>query len=93
MGLRDNTKRREMFNWLQEVHCTENTNHVWSTEWGYYHYFSSLAFMVLTADQKVGRCYGPLEQQKQDSPVCGRHRIFHLILWKTQNLNYKDDEV
>ena len=44
-GLRDNTKRREMFNWLctkhfsmymlQEVHCTENTNHVWSAEWGY----------------------------------------------------------
>ena len=37
-GLRDNTKRREMFNWLrakhflvymlQEVHCTENTNQV-----------------------------------------------------------------
>ena len=36
-GLRDNTKRREVFNWLrkknysaymlQEVHCTENTNH------------------------------------------------------------------
>ena len=44
-GLRDNTKRREVFNWLrkknysaymlQEVHCTENTNQVWSAEWGY----------------------------------------------------------
>ena len=42
-GLRDNAKRREVFNWLrsknfaiymlQEVHCTENTNHVWSVEW------------------------------------------------------------
>ena len=39
--LRDNTKRREMFNWLrkkhfsmyimlQEVHCTENTTHVYN---------------------------------------------------------------
>ena len=36
---------KEVFNWLrtktfaiymlQEVHCTENTNHVWSAEWGY----------------------------------------------------------
>ena len=50
-GLRDNTKRREMFNWLrtkhfsmymlQEVHCTENTNHVWSAEWGYQAIFSN----------------------------------------------------
>ena len=44
-GLRDNTKRREVFNWLrkknfqiymlQETHCTENTNDLWRTEWGY----------------------------------------------------------
>ena len=50
-GLRDNTKRREVFNWLrkknysaymlQEVHCTENTNHVWSAEWGYQAIFST----------------------------------------------------
>ena len=50
-GLRDNTKRREMFNWLrikhfsmhmlQEVHCTENTNHVWYAEWGYQAIFSN----------------------------------------------------
>ena len=44
-GLRDKGKRREVFNLLhtkmfstyllQEVHCTEDTNHVWSAEWGY----------------------------------------------------------
>ena len=26
---------------LQEVHCTENTNHVWSAEWGYQTIFSA----------------------------------------------------
>ena len=26
---------------LQEVHCTENTNHVWSAEWGYQAIFST----------------------------------------------------
>ena len=41
-GLRENTKRREMFTWLrakhfsiymlQEVHCTDNTNSVWATK-------------------------------------------------------------
>ena len=50
-GLRDNTKRREMFTWLcakhfsiymlQEVHCTDNTNSVWSAEWGYQAIFSN----------------------------------------------------
>ena len=50
-GLRDNTKRREMFTWfrtkhfsmymLQEVHYTENINHVWSAEWGYQAIFSN----------------------------------------------------
>ena len=50
-GLRDNAKRREVFNWLrskhfaiymlQEAHCTENTNHVWSAEWGYQTIFST----------------------------------------------------
>ena len=50
-GLRDNTKRREVFNWLrkknysaymlQEVHCPENTNYVWSAEWGYQAIFST----------------------------------------------------
>lgn len=50
-GLRDKGKRREVFNWLrtkkfsiyllQEVHCTEDTNHVWSAEWGYQTIFST----------------------------------------------------
>ena len=50
-GLRDDAKRREVFNWLrrktqsiymlQEVHCTENTKHLWSAEWGYQAIFSS----------------------------------------------------
>ena len=26
---------------LQEVHCTENTNHVWSAKWGYQVIFSN----------------------------------------------------
>ena len=44
-GLRDNVKRREVFNWLrrkqfsvymlQEVHCIESSNHLWAAEWGY----------------------------------------------------------
>ena len=50
-GLRDKAKRREVFHWLrkknfsiymlQEVHCTEDTNHVWSAEWGYKTLFST----------------------------------------------------
>ena len=36
----------------------------------FYHYFPSVMFVVLTADQFVGRNDGPLEQQKQDSHVC-----------------------
>ena len=50
-GLKDNAKRREVFNWLRskkfsicilkDVHCTENTNHAWSAEWGYQTIFSA----------------------------------------------------
>ena len=50
-GLRDDAKRREVFNWLrakrpsicmlQEVHCIEKTNHLWKAEWGYQAYFTS----------------------------------------------------
>ena len=50
-GLRDKGKRREVFNWLrtkkfsiyllQEVHCTEDTNHVWSAEWCYQTIFTT----------------------------------------------------
>ena len=49
-----------MFNWLrtkhssmymlQEVHCTENTNHVWSAEWSYQAIFSNYK------SNKVGVC-------------------------------------
>ena len=49
-GLRDNTKRKEMFTWLrtkhfsiymlQHVHCIENTYPVSSAEWGYQAIFS-----------------------------------------------------
>ena len=59
-GLRDNLKRREVFNWLrskkysiymlQECHCTENTNLVWSTEWGYQAIFSTFS------SNKAGVC-------------------------------------
>ena len=31
------------------------------------HYFSSVTFVMLTADQFVGSDDGPLEQQKRDS--------------------------
>ena len=44
-GLRDGTKRGEIFNWprekkasicmLQDVHCTDETNHLWRAEWGH----------------------------------------------------------
>ena len=50
-GLRDDAKRRQVFNWLraknpsicmlQEVHCIEKTNHLWKAEWGYQAYFTS----------------------------------------------------
>ena len=52
-GLGDNLKRPELFNWLrkkkhsiymlQEVHCSENTNSMWSAEWGYKTLFSGQA--------------------------------------------------
>ena len=45
-----------------------------------------LTFVVLTANQFVGRDDGPLEQQKQDSHVCRRNRTFPLILMKNQSL-------
>ena len=49
-GIGNNTKRREVFNWLrsknfsiymlQEAHCTENTTDIWTNEWGYKTLFS-----------------------------------------------------
>ena len=35
-----------------------------------------MTFVVLTADQLVGRDDGPLAQQKQDSHVCRGNRTF-----------------
>ena len=49
----------------------------------FYHYFSSVTFVVLSGDQFVGRDDGPLEQQKQDSHACRRNRTFPLILRNT----------
>ena len=59
----------------------------------FYHYFPSVTFVVITADQFVGRDDGLLEQQKQDSHVCRRNGTFPLILRKNQGPHYKDDEV
>ena len=49
-GLGNNTKRREVFNWLrteklsiymlQEAHCSDVTSDLWSSEWGYKALFS-----------------------------------------------------
>ena len=49
------------------------------------YYSPSETFVVLTADQFVGRDDGLLEQQKQDSHVCRRNGIFPLILRKNQS--------
>ena len=49
----------------------------------FYYYFPSVTFVVLTADQFVGRNDGPLEQQKQDIHVCRRNSTFPLITTKT----------
>ena len=59
----------------------------------FYHYFSSVTFVVLNADQFVGRDDGLLEQQRQDSHVCRRNRTFPLILRKNQSPHYKDNKV
>ena len=40
----------------------------------FYHYSSSETFVVLIADQFVGRDDGLFEQQMQDSHVCRRNR-------------------
>ena len=50
----------------------------------FFHYFPSVTFLVLTANQCVGRGDGLLEEQKQDSHVCRRNHTFHLTR-KSQN--------
>ena len=57
------------------------------------YYSTSETFVVLTADQFVGRDDGLLEQQKQDSHVCRRNGTFPLILKKNQSRHHKGDEV
>ena len=56
------------------------------------YYSPSETFVVLTADQFVGRGDGLLEQQKQDSHVCRRNGTFPLILSKNQSPQDKGDE-
>ena len=57
------------------------------------HLVRCVTFVVLTTDQLVGRDDGPPVQQKQDSHLRRRKCTFPLILWKSQNPNYKEDEV
>ena len=59
----------------------------------FYCYSPSETFVVLTADQFVGRDDGLLQQQRQDSHVCRKIRTFPLILRRNQSLHYKGDEV
>ena len=63
-------------------------------EWmEFYCYSPSETFVVLTADQFVGRDDGLLQQQRQDSHVCRKTSTFPLILRRNQSLHYKGDEV
>ena len=48
-------------------------------------YFSSVTFVMLTADQFVGGDDGSLEQQKRDSYVCRTNRTFPLMSRKNQS--------
>ena len=59
----------------------------------FYCYFPSETFVVLTADQFVGRDDGLLQQRGQDSHICRKTRTFPLILRRNQSLHYKGDEV
>ena len=57
----------------------------------FYYYSPSETFVVLTADQFVGRDDGLLEQQKQDSHVCRRNGTFPFSLrWLTYIVNSVD---
>ena len=59
----------------------------------FYYYSPSETFVVLTADQFVGRNDGLLEQHRQDNHVWQRNRTFPLTLRKNQSPHYKGDEV
>ena len=59
----------------------------------FYYYSPSKKFVVLAADQFVGRNDGLREQEKQDGHVCRRNGTFPLILRKNQSPHYKGGEV
>ena len=59
----------------------------------YYYYSPSETFVVLAADQFLGRDDGLLEQQRQDNHVCRKIRTFPLILRQNQSPHYKGDGV
>ena len=59
----------------------------------FYYYSPSEAFVLLNADQFVGRDDGLLKQHKQDSHVYQRNSTFPLILRKNQSPHYKGNEV
>ena len=58
----------------------------------FYCYSPSETFVVLTADQFVGRDDGLLQQRRQDICVCRKTRTFPPILSRSQNPYYKGDE-
>ena len=57
----------------------------------FYYYSPSETFVVLTADQFLGRDDGLLEQQRQDSRVCQRNRT--LICISSQRFKTRKVEV
>ena len=54
----------------------------------FYCYSPSETFVVLTADQFVGRNHGLLQQRRRDSHVCRKTRTFPLILRRNQSLDF-----
>ena len=53
----------------------------------FYHYFPSLTFVVVTADQFVGRDDGSLEQQKQDRKI----RVLATKTMRTKKLRIRNE--
>ena len=51
----------------------------------FFHYFSSITFVMLTADQFVGRDDGLPEQQNRDSPASQTNRTYPLMPRKNQS--------
>ena len=88
-GLSNNLKRRETFRWLrikkvgifflQEVHCTEEKERLWSLEWGFSAIFSSAssssAGLCVLSDKNF-----QFEIKKQFSDPEGRFILVELKL-------------